>query len=322
MTDRNSNKPQGPPDFSGSPEIPLATRNWLAGLLDQEKHSVLWPVVPVAAESIGRGLATRDKLAVRVHAGWNQDTGESLVLPATLARQVAADGEIELTLAFDEPAPGDYRPVALTVGKLDLWTFPPLSLGELADPTVELAESESVSVDAAPAEFVGDLAAAGAVGEVLHAAHQRLDLHWSNGLLEIRLARPPRCVGQPVVVETSVRDVWGDIQTIRDVVSVEERITERKFAGYVLGTLPRSEPDHIGLEDLRINVRPLRVDDLPRLSPAQCSELLAGQPMNVMTTQAEGFELRAAAVWEDQRQAISSPDSTWLVRVATGKEVR
>jgi hypothetical protein len=139
MTDHNSNKPQGPPDSSGPPEIPAATKNWLAGLLAQERNSVLWPVVPVAAESIGRGLATRDRLAVRVYAGRNDATGEPLVLPATLARQITASGDIELTLAFEEPFPDDFRPFALTVGKLDLWKFEPLSLGNLAEPTVELA---------------------------------------------------------------------------------------------------------------------------------------------------------------------------------------
>lgn len=336
MNEHMKNDPPGPLESSGLPEVPAATRQWLAGLLARERDSVIWPLVPVADDSIGSGLAARDTIAVRVQAGWDRDSGQPIVYPATLTRRSGAAGEIELTLAFDEPPAGDMRPYALTVGKLDLWSFEPLSLGSLADPTaplaeptveltaptVDLAKPEPGLLGDAPVVCAGGLAAAGELGQVLHASHERLDLHWSDGFLEVRVAQPPRRRGQPVVVETTLRDVWGGTLTVRDVVTVDERIADGQFAGCMMGGIPRREPYHFELDQLRITVRPLRADDLSLLNSLQIDSLLAGQNLKVLTTRAEGFELRAAAVWNDQQHAVSASDSTWLVRVATGKEVR
>ena len=80
--------------------------------------------------------------------------------------------------------------------------------------------------------------------------------------------------------------------------------------------------DEIELDDLRITVRPLRADDMSLLNPRQIAALLACQRLTVLTTRDEGSELRAAAEWDDQQHAASALDSTWLVRVATRKEVR
>ena len=336
MNERMKNDPPGPLESAGLPEVPAATRQWLAGLLARERDSVIWPLVPLAGDSIGRGLAARGTIAVRVQAGWDRDSGQPIVYLATLTRRSGEAGEVELTLAFDEPPAGDMRPYSLTVGKLDLWSFKPLSLGALAEPTAasaeptvelarpteEWAEHEPVPLGASPVECAGGLAAAGDLGQLLHASHERLDLHWSDGFLEVRVAQPPRRRGQPVVVETTLRDVWGGTLTVRDVVTVDERITDGQFAGYMMGVIPRREPNHFELDQLRITVRPLRADDLSLLNSRQIDALLAGQNLKVLTTRAEGVELRAAAVWDDQQHAVSAPDSTWLVRVATGKEVR
>lgn len=324
MTSHEENKPQEPRNSADSPEIPAATRNWLSGLLSRERDSVLWTISPVAGDSISRGLAERGAIAVRVQ-GWNQEIGEPMILQATLTRQAGPAGGSEFALTFDQPLAAGLHPYALWVGKLDLWSFQPLSLGNLSEAAIDRVERDSGATTADEESYAssyGGLAAAGAGGEALRASHERLDLYWRDGLLEIRLACPPLRVGQPVVVETTVRDAWDGLRTTGDVVSVEDRITEGPFAGYVLGTTSRWEPDEIELDDLRITVRPLRVDDMSLLNPRQIASLLACQRLTVLTTRIEGTQLRAAAEWDDQQHAVSALDSTWLVRVATRKEGR
>lgn len=322
MTGSNEKKPAKAPDFAGTPEIPAATRNWLAGVIRQSHDSVLWTVTPVAGNSIARGLAERSSFAVRIHAGQDFETRTPLVYPGTLACGAGTDGGVEYELRFDESPPEHFHPYALCVVPLDIWSFEPLSLGRLPATTVKRNEFENAPEHEWSAEGVGALAAAGADSETLAVANERLDLHWSDGQLEIRLARPPRRRGQPVVVETHVLDPWGELQTARKVVSAEDRITDGQFAGYGMASIICREPAHFDLDHLRITVRPLREDDLSWLNPDQVDPLLAGQKLTVLKTLAEGFPLRAAATWDDQKAATSDPRASWLLRVSTGKGVR
>lgn len=320
MTGSNERKPGKTPDFSGTPEIPAATRDWLAGIIRQSHDSVLWTVTPVAGDSIARPLADRGSIAIRVHAGQNLETRTPLVYPGTLVRRAGTDGGVEYELQFDESPPEHFHPYALCVVPLDIWSFEPLSLGRLDLTTVQRAEPELTTE--LKAERLNVLAAAGAETETLAVVNERLDLRWSDGQLEIRLARPPRRRGQPVVVETHVLDPWGELQTAREVVSVEDHVADGPFAGYVMASIICREPAHIDVDHWRVTVRPLRAEDLSWLNPDQVDPLLAGQKLTVLQTLAEGFPMRAAATWDDQKAATSDPRASWLLRVATGKGVR
>lgn len=328
MTSSDDKKPDKAPDFSGMPDIPVGARNWLAGILSQAQNSVLWTLSPVVGDSIARGLAERGMIAVRVNAGQGETAGTPVVYPGTLARRERPDGSCEYELRLDESPETDARPYALCVVPLDVWAFEPVTLGRLPEPIATPAEPEyelsgaEVGALAAAGIEAGPLAADGAKSATLAASNERLDLCWKDRRLEIRLARSPRRGGQPVVVETHVLDAWGDLLSEREVVSVDERITEGEFAGYVRTSIVLHAPAQADVDHLRITVRPLRADDLAWLRPEQVDPLLAGQKLIVLKTLSEGLPLRASAAWGDQLTATSDPQATWLLRVATGKGVR
>lgn len=370
-----SEDPKRPPEVAGTNDIPKATLDWLGGLVRRETSCTLWTITANLNVSIVSALDRNGGLEVLVDAGYDYDSRKPLQYPATLSRKPSSDKGFEFTLEFRGPLPGPRMPYAITVGTLNLWLFQPLTLGKYVEPTVEPARraggdgADSSGAVSRPL-VAGPLAAKGrdasmgggllggglgAEGDeemVLTDRNDDLHLYWRDGLLEIRLKRPPRLAGQPVVVETTVRDVWGEPHTVRDVVTVDQRITEGKFAGYVYATIPRFEPCQTNLEDLRIIVRPLQPDDLPLLDPPQVVALLAGQSLKALTnlneagppleagptleerpskaipaqeplaSQGEKVVLRAAAAWDDQLHAVNSPAATWLVRVSSGKAVR
>lgn len=337
MKDGHQKKPPQPPDFSGLPEIPASTRDFLRNLLQQQRDSVLWTVRPVGGDSVAARLTDDGSIAVDIHVihpiGSTDSTGsmDSTDLPDStadrsptvstgkLTRRAKPDGVVEFELCFDRPPAGTFHPYALCLVPLKLWQFDPVSLGGLPDTLVQPAVEASRPL---AAEGVGALAAAGDVSGPIVAANERLEVEWSDGQLNVRLAIPPRYRDQPVVVETQTLNVWGKRQTSRQLVSLETPVTEGKFAGYRTTSLDRPEPNRIAFNQLRITVRPLREDDLPWLRPDQVDSFLAGQKLTVLTTLAEGFPLRACAVWADQRAAIADPQAAWLLRVATGKGVR
>lgn len=95
MTHGNEKKPHQPPDFSGPPEIPASTRDFLQNLLQQQRDSVLWTVHPVGGGSLAQRLADNGSIAVHVHAVDSSDSsaGRSpMVYHGKLTRRATVDG--------------------------------------------------------------------------------------------------------------------------------------------------------------------------------------------------------------------------------------
>lgn len=322
MTHGNEKKPHQPPDFSGPPEIPASTRDFLQNLLQQQRDSVLWTVHPVGGGSLAQRLADNGSIAVHVHAVVSSDSSAGwspIVYDGKLTRRATVDGAVEFELSFDQPPKEFFHPYALCPVRMAIWPFEPVSLGGLPE---MLAQPAVESIGPSSSERLGALAAASDLSESIIAANERLDVQWRDGQLDVRLAVPPRHRGQPVVVETQVRDPRGETRSSRRLISLETPVTEGEFAGYITTSIHCGEPHHIAFDQWRITVRPLRTDDLPWLCPDQVDSFLAGQRLTVLKTLAEGVPLRAAAVWADQRAAIADPQAAWLLRVATGKGVR
>lgn len=316
MPTGDDNKPLKAADFSDTPAIPASTLDLVRNVLRQQRDAVLWTVQPVGGGSLAKRLAESGSVDVQVHAVDSNTGRVPIVYAGTLTRRSDAAGDIALELCFDQPPTGYFRSYALCSLPLAIWPFTPVSLGGLPDTLAQPAVDARRGV---AAMGPGALAAAGDVSEPITAANERLDVEWRDGELEIRLDVPPRRRGQPVVVETRTGNSSGEIQTRRDLVSLDTPLTEGKFAGYMTTRIHCSVPAHFALDRWRVTVRPLREDDLPSLSPNQVDAFLAGQRLTVLKTLAEGFPLRAAATWADQRAAIADPHATWLLRVATGK---
>ncbi len=303
MSNSDTNKATWTPDFSNGGENSSAPQSRPGVILSKLRDSIAWPIVALDYKSVGRGIAEHDKISVRVHAGMQKLTGEPVVHDGKLHRITRANGAIEFELRFAQELPKHIQPFALYVGRVDLWSFEPVSLGGIADQVTRSPSSGEVKTTA---DYT--LAAAG----LRRASSERIEIDWDDATLRVTVDRPPLRYGQPIMVETQFVDDRNDLRTLRHSLSIDDFVASGTRAGWTRGFMESRIPELFGGK-YKITARPLQPIELDLLSSEQLKDLFAGQQMSAIVSQEDGHFIAHS---DQQRRCLADVATNWYLRVS------
>jgi hypothetical protein len=307
MSNSYNNKSPATPDFGDGGKNDNTGPLHGAGLSrNYRDQSQAWPLVDLHGAKIGGQLAALDQVEVRVHAGMNAETHNSVVLVGTLRKRCDEFGVISLDLAWEQPLPSGFEVYALYSGQLHLASFTAMTLGRSLEHLVQPPPQETND------EFA--LALTASSPTELRAEHATGELVWDNGRLTIRLDRPPLSRELPIVVETRFVDSLGELQTFRKV--IELSASAETPHGWQEGVMESWIPVDFD-ENFEITARPLRADELDLLDSRQLRRVLARQEFAAIPLGSSG---RFTARLERQTSSLLNPASDFFLRVAR-KEV-
>ncbi len=316
----------------------LDIQKLVATMLRKSHISCLWRVTAVGGGPISPELSKASQIPVEVQLTDSPGRVLPQRVPALLTRGRTASSDDEFTLRFEGMPSAEYTPYAVWVGVIKEWSFPAETLGKLpaeAGKVVELADRraaggpEGFASPPSTAAGVSTLAASSAKHEQpfhgladspqveeLHARNKSLDIHWHQGLLEIKVDCPLSAGGQAVILETEFINQLGERRSATRAVTLTADVEHGELAGYGSAVVPFDAPRALNLaeDQFRITVRPLRAEDLPYLNAGQVDRWLAGQDLRVLNMLEEGFAMRFIAKTVDQKRAATASNSSWLIR--------
>jgi len=141
--------------------------------------------------------------------------------------------------------------------------------------------------------------------------------HEGRSLLEATGTLPAGLDGDIVVAELQHTDAGGQPVVQRRAINLGFQLDDGRWKGNTQFQAPSEVTD----ETATITVRPLTDNDLPLLKPDHLTAFLARQEFVALPIEEtiDAFSFRGR--WDDQRQAISDPETCWCLEVvAPGKE--